>query len=51
MNEQVVETTEEIIYCNGGDNSKSHPKIYLNLIDEPDHQATCPYCSKHFILK
>ena len=37
------------LYCSGDlESSSKHPTIYLKLDNK--NKATCPYCSKHFIL-
>jgi uncharacterized Zn-finger protein len=28
----------------------SHPRVYLPIQDEPDHEAACPYCGAVFKL-
>ena len=28
----------------------SHPRVYLPVQDEPDHQAQCPYCGAVYQL-
>jgi uncharacterized Zn-finger protein len=28
-----------------------HPRVYLPIEDEPDHEATCPYCGAKYKLK
>ena len=27
-----------------------HPRVYLPIEDEPDHEATCPYCGAKYRL-
>ncbi len=39
-------TTDSRVACDGGKTS-GHPKIWLTLVGEG--QATCPYCSCHFV--
>jgi uncharacterized Zn-finger protein len=28
----------------------SHPRVYLPIEDEPNREATCPYCGALFVL-
>jgi uncharacterized Zn-finger protein len=28
-----------------------HPRVYLPIEDEPNHEATCPYCGARYRLK
>jgi uncharacterized Zn-finger protein len=28
----------------------SHPRVYLPIEDEPNHEAACPYCGALFVL-
>lgn len=37
------------VTCKGSDNNSHHPLIYLDL--SKTGSATCPYCSRNFILK
>ena len=37
------------VSCNGGNNSHSHPLIYLDL--SSGKETVCPYCSKKFKKK
>jgi uncharacterized Zn-finger protein len=27
-----------------------HPRVYLPIADEPDHEAICPYCGARYRL-
>lgn len=29
----------------------SHPRVYLDLADAPEHTVTCPYCGTQYRLK
>lgn len=42
-----VETT--VVACDGGSGPNGHPLVYLNM--EGKNEISCPYCSKHFVLK
>lgn len=28
----------------------AHPRVYLKIEKEPNHEITCPYCSTHYKL-
>ena len=28
-----------------------HPRVYLPIEDEPNHEATCPYCGARYRLE
>ncbi|MCG6943403.1 MAG: zinc-finger domain-containing protein [Thiohalocapsa sp.] len=28
-----------------------HPRVYLPIEDDPDHEATCPYCGARYRLE
>lgn len=28
----------------------SHPRVFLKIEKEPNHEITCPYCSTHYKL-
>jgi uncharacterized Zn-finger protein len=45
--EQIEETTEEIVSCEGVGLIFGHPKIYLEM--EESGEVYCPYCSKKFV--
>jgi uncharacterized Zn-finger protein len=42
-----TDTTE--VWCEGNSVATGHPRVFLHLNREGT--ATCPYCSKHFVLK
>jgi uncharacterized Zn-finger protein len=35
--------------CDGGKGALGHPTVYLDVAKKGE--ATCPYCSRHFVLK
>ena len=35
--------------CDGGGGALGHPKVYLSLAKT--NHATCPYCSRHHVLR
>jgi uncharacterized Zn-finger protein len=42
-----VESTT--VGCDGGGGPLGHPKVYIAV--EKDHQGTCPYCGRQFVLR
>lgn len=47
---EIIETEEHTVACDGDGGALGHPKVYLHL-DGDTHSATCPYCSRTFVLK
>lgn len=45
---ETVEVEKEIVACDGN-NESGHPRVYLNM--KGKGEVTCPYCSRHFVLK
>eukprot|EP00117_Sycon_ciliatum_P025883 scpid86747/ scgid21379/ NADH dehydrogenase [ubiquinone] iron-sulfur protein 6, mitochondrial; Complex I-13kD-A; NADH-ubiquinone oxidoreductase 13 kDa-A subunit len=43
------EVEDRVVYCDGGDPSIGHPKVYLNLDQSGPH--SCTYCGLRFVLK
>ncbi len=37
------------VSCEGGKGALGHPKVYLDMGE--NKEITCPYCSRHFVLK
>ncbi|MCZ4281355.1 zinc-finger domain-containing protein [Kiloniella laminariae] len=48
VNDSIVVETK-VVACDGGKGGEGHPLVYLNM--EGKNEITCPYCSKHFVLK
>ncbi|MBY0335848.1 MAG: zinc-finger domain-containing protein [Acetobacteraceae bacterium] len=44
--EEITVTTRSVA-CDGGKGPLGHPMIYMRI---EDHQVTCPYCSRTFVL-
>ncbi|XP_030383175.1 NADH dehydrogenase [ubiquinone] iron-sulfur protein 6, mitochondrial [Scaptodrosophila lebanonensis] len=44
-----IESTERVVYCDGGNGPLGHPKVYINL-DKPGKHI-CGYCGLRFIKK
>lgn len=45
---ETIETSQMSIACDGG--HLGHPRVWLHL-DPQSHAVTCPYCSRHYVLK
>jgi len=39
---------DRIVHCDGGDGPLGHPRVFLKI---EDHDVTCPYCSRHYVLR
>lgn len=58
---KIVEITAKDVTPQGGiycpnkvanmDLWNSHPKVYLDIADAPEHAVTCPYCGTEYRLK
>lgn len=48
--EEIIYTSNNKVSCDGGDGSKGHPKIYLEVPEDPGF-VICPYCSAKFVLQ
>lgn len=44
---EIIETTDSVVKCDGGDGPLGHPVIYLNFGQEEN--IMCPYCSRRFV--
>jgi uncharacterized Zn-finger protein len=44
---ETIYVTESKVACDGG--KLGHPRVWLHMTSRGD--VTCPYCSRHFILK
>lgn len=42
-----VEVTKRHIACDGGMGPAGHPRVWMRI---EDHEVTCPYCSRTFVL-
>ncbi len=47
--EETIYVTTETVGCDGGGGPLGHPMVYLHLNNQG--QVTCPYCSRHYMLK
>ncbi|HYP63878.1 MAG TPA: zinc-finger domain-containing protein [Acidocella sp.] len=45
---EIVHVQTRTVSCDGGVGTLGHPRVYLRITD---HQVTCPYCSKIFVLE
>ncbi len=41
------------LFCprNDGDLWASHPRVFIPIEEAENHEALCPYCGTHFVLK
>jgi len=46
---EIIECESQTVGCDGGGGALGHPLVYLQMGDKTD--ITCPYCSRHFVLK
>jgi uncharacterized Zn-finger protein len=46
---ETILVSSKRVACNGGGGPLGHPNVYLSL--GVDDRATCPYCSRLFILE
>ena len=37
------------VACDGGSGPTGHPRVFLNV--SKHGEITCPYCSRHYVLK
>lgn len=37
------------VACDGGDGPLGHPRVYLNMGDQP--AIDCPYCGRHYVFQ
>ena len=47
--EETIYVTTGTAGCDGGGGPLGHPMVYLQLDNQG--QATCPYCSRHYVLE
>lgn len=43
---EIIETDQERVACDGGDDALGHPRVYLVLGE--DGRVECPYCDRLF---
>ncbi|MEB3702274.1 Zinc-finger domain-containing protein [Candidatus Bealeia paramacronuclearis] len=48
-NDETYLVDDETVNCSGNGGSLGHPAVYLNIM--PAGEVTCPYCSRHFVLR
>jgi uncharacterized Zn-finger protein len=46
--EESISADNTSVFCDGGENERGHPGVYLNIGEEGE--AVCPYCSQRFVL-
>jgi len=47
--QDTIEASSKTVACDGGGGALGHPKVYLEM--GAATEITCPYCSRHFVLK
>jgi uncharacterized Zn-finger protein len=47
---EVIPVSSLEVACDGGGGPLGHPRVFLH-IDPDAGQATCPYCSRTYVLK
>jgi uncharacterized Zn-finger protein len=45
----VIEVTDHVVACDGGNLALGHPRVYLNMGEKT--QIDCPYCGRRYRLK
>jgi uncharacterized Zn-finger protein len=45
---ETVMVEERVVACDGGGGPLGHPRVFLYI---EGTSVTCPYCSRHFVLK
>ncbi|NKE45074.1 zinc-finger domain-containing protein [Roseomonas frigidaquae] len=45
--EETITTTSRTVGCDGGGGALGHPLVFLRI---EQHQVTCPYCSRTYVL-
>jgi len=45
---ETIEVATPSVGCDGGGGRFGHPMVYLNVA--ATGAATCPYCSRHYVL-
>ena len=47
---ETIEIKHHETACDGGGGALGHPRVYLHT-DPDSHDVTCPYCSRHYVMK
>ena len=42
-----ITTQTRAVACDGGGGTLGHPRVWLRITD---HEVTCPYCSRTYVL-
>ncbi len=45
--DDTITVSERVVACDGGGGALGHPRVFLRIVD---HEVTCPYCSRHYVL-
>jgi uncharacterized Zn-finger protein len=43
----IIHVDDRVVACDGGDGALGHPRVWLRIVE---HQVTCPYCSRMYVL-
>ena len=46
---ETIEVDTKKVACGGDGGALGHPKVYLEMGNKTE--ITCPYCSRHYVLK
>ncbi|MEC7592436.1 MAG: zinc-finger domain-containing protein [Pseudomonadota bacterium] len=46
---EIIEVDRTSVACDGGAGPLGHPRVFLHMGE--DDSVTCPYCSRHFVLR
>ncbi|MEC8851089.1 MAG: zinc-finger domain-containing protein, partial [Pseudomonadota bacterium] len=46
---EIIEVDKTNVACDGGGGPLGHPRVFLHMGE--DDSVTCPYCSRHFVLR
>ena len=49
MEIETVVVDSDQVYCEGNGPALGHPRVFLRIGEEGE--VTCPYCSRHFVLR
>jgi uncharacterized Zn-finger protein len=44
---QTITVDSRTVACDGGGDALGHPRVFMRI---ENHQVTCPYCSRTYVL-